>query len=355
MNIHIKMSMIVVILSNMAACGGSGSISYDYTTGTTSSEGNADQAISSSVTFSQPYTSLSGTSLASANALNNLYGGGDLIATTDTNARIAWQRGWTGKNVKVGIADEFDSNGQIDTHGDWVALITETVAPEANFANIDTEGGVKQMSRDQAFQYFENNGYHIINGTWVSNKFDLGTGVEDINFQNKVNALINSFDQEAENNSQALVIYPAGNTGMQCPGKRSEDCTLEQARINALRASGKIAGEKIIFVGALKDGSDTLNNYSIIAGDLMNDFIVAHDDVIIEGDEGGTSTAAPRAVGAAAIVRQKFPNLTSQQLKQVLLQTAIDLGAPGVDEVYGYGKLNIPGALSPYGIVVPKD
>ena len=86
----------------------------------------------------------------------------------------------------------------------------------------------------------------------------------------------------------------------------------------------------------------------------MNDFIVAHDDVLSAGDKQGTSYASPRVAGAAALVRHKFPNLASAQLKQVLLQTATDLGATGVDSTFGHGKLNIAGALSPQGTVEPK-
>ena len=39
--------------------------------------------------------------------------------------------------------------------------------------------------------------------------------------------------------------------------------------------------------------------------------------------------------------------LTALNSKQVLLKSADDIGAPGVDEVFGYGRLNIMGALSP--------
>ena len=94
--------------------------------------------------------------------------------------------------------------------------------------------------------------------------------------------------------------------------------------------------------------------YSLIAGDMKYDFIVAHDDVVTSGDRSGTSYSAPRVAGAAALVRQKFPNLTASQLKQVILQTATDLGVPGVDETFGYGKLSVVNALSPQGTVVPK-
>jgi hypothetical protein len=53
-------------------------------------------------------------------------------------------------------------------------------------------------------------------------------------------------------------------------------------------------------------------------------------------------------------VKQKFPSLTSAQIKQVLLQTADDLGPTGVDSIYGHGRLNVLNALSPQGKVVPK-
>ena len=80
---------------------------------------------------------------------------------------------------------------------------------------------------------------------------------------------------------------------------------------------------------------------------MKNDFIVAHDDILIPGHGRGTSFAAPRVTGAAALVRHKFPNLNGRDLKQVLLRSADDIGAPGVDEVFGYGRLNVMGALSP--------
>lgn len=62
-------------------------------------------------------------------------------------------------------------------------------------------------------------------------------------------------------------------------------------------------------------------------------------------DEWGTSMAAPFVSGAAALVWQKFPYMTADQVRQVLLGTAIDVGDPGVDAVYGYGFLDAAGAV----------
>ena len=59
--------------------------------------------------------------------------------------------------------------------------------------------------------------------------------------------------------------------------------------------------------------------------------------------------AAPRVSGVAALVKQKFPNLDGAGIKQAILGGAIDIGAPGVDKVYGHGLLSATGALSPIG------
>ena len=64
----------------------------------------------------------------------------------------------------------------------------------------------------------------------------------------------------------------------------------------------------------------------------------------------GTSMAAPHVTGALAILKQQFPNLTPTQLVSLLISTATDLGASGVDEVYGVGMLNLSAATVPSGV-----
>lgn len=54
----------------------------------------------------------------------------------------------------------------------------------------------------------------------------------------------------------------------------------------------------------------------------------------------GTSYAAPHVAGVAALVAQMFPYMTMEQVRQVLLGTAYDMGDVGVDDVYGYGGVD---------------
>ncbi|WNY22167.1 S8 family serine peptidase [Xylella fastidiosa] len=59
----------------------------------------------------------------------------------------------------------------------------------------------------------------------------------------------------------------------------------------------------------------------------------------------GTSFSAPLVSGAAALVWEEYPYFSNDLVRQTLLGTATDLGAPGVDEVFGYGALNVGKAV----------
>ncbi|MDR2106828.1 MAG: S8 family serine peptidase, partial [Coriobacteriales bacterium] len=60
----------------------------------------------------------------------------------------------------------------------------------------------------------------------------------------------------------------------------------------------------------------------------------------------GTSMATPVVSGIAALLFAKNPNLTPDQVKQVLYGTATDLGNPGRDNHYGHGLVNASAALA---------
>ena len=108
--------------------------------------------------------------------------------------------------------------------------------------------------------------------------------------------------------------------------------------------------DRLIVVGATHD-NETLADYSNAAGErAMNDFIVANGSCYAGNSHvNGTSCSTPRVAGALALVQQKFPNLNAAERKTVLLHSADDLGAPGVDPVFGHGLLNVTSALSPMG------
>lgn len=68
----------------------------------------------------------------------------------------------------------------------------------------------------------------------------------------------------------------------------------------------------------------------------------------------GTSFAAPLVTGAASLIWSRSPSLSADQVRQMLLQSARDIGTPGNDQFTGYGALDVTAALQadPAAIVV---
>ena len=74
----------------------------------------------------------------------------------------------------------------------------------------------------------------------------------------------------------------------------------------------------------------------------------------------GTSFAAPHVGALAALLRSFDPTLTAAEVRAAIRDTAVDVGAPGVDEDTGHGRVDaraaleavgrpLPGAAEPYG------
>jgi thermitase len=59
----------------------------------------------------------------------------------------------------------------------------------------------------------------------------------------------------------------------------------------------------------------------------------------------GTSVACPQVTGVGALVWSRFPNATRDWVRAQLRNTADDLGEPGFDQYYGYGRINAKNAV----------
>ncbi|GAB4418651.1 MAG: hypothetical protein OHK0039_30270 [Bacteroidia bacterium] len=70
---------------------------------------------------------------------------------------------------------------------------------------------------------------------------------------------------------------------------------------------------------------------------------------------GGTSTATAVAAGAAGLLLSGFSFLTQTEVRNLLQQSAVDLGAPGQDDLTGHGLLNIYFAIQAALAAYPLD
>jgi len=119
-------------------------------------------------------------------------------------------------------------------------------------------------------------------------------------------------------------------------------------------------------VGALCWQTGALESYSsqgpTIDGRVKPD-IAGHDSVssatygsfagTCPSGFAGTSAASPEVAGAAALVKQAHPAFGPAELQSFLEQNAVDIGAPGPDDLTGAGALRMPNAV-PVDSTPPK-
>ncbi|BAV98518.1 autotransporter serine protease [Lysobacter enzymogenes] len=303
-----------------------------------------------------------------------------------TNARSAQALGLTGQGVRIGVVDSGvrrdhpalngrvgpmliytdprSNNHRIDDvlgHGTYVSqIIAGTpvgawpggIAPGASIVSArilaDTRpsddgsgmgnqatgnGGLDIVSRD-----LMNAGVRIMNNSWGGLYW---TG------DNVTRSFIDAYKPFIDNGG--LVVFATGNESKPQP---SDNASLpsQGAGADALER-GWIAAAAL----------DTLNptqlaSYSNACGIAMNYCLVAPGDVQATGVNDsvgnpsywvvrGTSFAAPQVSGAAALVWQAFPYFNNDLVRQALLGNAKDLGAPGVDPVFGQGLLDVGAAV----------
>ncbi len=119
------------------------------------------------------------------------------------------------------------------------------------------------------------------------------------------------------------------------------------------------------FLGTLGEGySSTIPAISVSQED--GQYLVANKlgktgDVVSSIDKpasgyeawNGTSMATPHVSGVAALLWSSDPNLTNADIRTVMQQTALDLGATGRDNAYGYGLVQAYAAWQYLGGVTP--
>jgi hypothetical protein len=62
--------------------------------------------------------------------------------------------------------------------------------------------------------------------------------------------------------------------------------------------------------------------------------------------QDGTSMACPHVAGSIALLRQANPDISATRAKEILMETATDLGAAGEDNTYGHGVIDLEAAYN---------
>lgn len=267
-----------------------------------------------------------------------ILGQGVLVAMLDTGLNLANPefannpRILTGYNAVDGSSDITDSlNHGSHTTGILAAPGNGTgmygVAPGASVLMIKVfNGGTASASAiNRGIDYAASRGARVIN---------MSLGAASPTGDASLRAVA------AANN--AVIVVAAGNDGAANPNWPAHYAN-----------QGWTNGTMIV-VGAV-DANKRIASFSNKAGDTAQYYLVAPGVNIISASGtgyaylSGTSMSTPAVSGAAALITGYWPYLPANKVAAILLNTADDLGAPGVDAVYGRGMLNVNRALSPIG------
>ena len=137
-------------------------------------------------------------------------------------------------------------------------------------------------------------------------------------------------------------IYDSGTMIVCASGNKGEENVYYPACSNYTIAVGAVDSNKQI--SSFSNFGDTLDFTAPGKGLTLpyytGDNLYNEDIVNVNIKNSGTSFASPFVTSAIAMIKTENKNYTSEQVKNILIQNAEDLGTKGKDKYFGYGFIN---------------
>jgi autotransporter serine protease len=391
-----KKKIVVVISSAMlVACAGGGSGSgASPSTPNNNGGGNSGGTPNTPVSIQVPKPSSNpsaqdSTVLAPSAPVNAKFNDGVRFGNTAAelvNLKPARDAGLTGAGVKIGVIDSVvrdtpyltnvtrenftatshtavTGGAALDDHGTDSALVIAGmptsnfrggIAPNATIVSAGVSSSANKIAESSvlnAWTTLSNQGVRLFNNSFGESGqagIDAYVSAADLylnasNATAKKNTVIGVLKQIIDNNG--LMVFAAGNVNSPQPSNYALLPLAEPSLTNGLIAVGAV------------DANNVIASYSSNCGDAKNWCMVASGSNQVPSATAtslsapmqtltGTSFAAPQVTGTAALLLEKYPWMTNNNLRTTLLTTATDLGALGVDSVYGWGLLNVGKAIN---------
>ncbi|MBX4189616.1 S8 family serine peptidase [Candidatus Parcubacteria bacterium] len=261
---------------------------------------------------------------------------------------------------KNGYVDDYygwDFNGADNDPMDDMGHGSHTVGTIAGVGNNGVGVvGVNWKAKVMALKFLDKDGSgNLDNGvTALQYAADMGARVSSNSWGCGCNSQVMDDAIKYEHDKGMVVVAAAGNNSVDAldfsPASADDVVTVSATNHLDNRASFSNWGTKID-VGA--PGGDSasrggIDDYilSIKSGDPTASMCTSGNTIgtnycIVRG----TSMAAPHVAGLATLLLAKNPNLTPEEVRQILRTGADDIGTIGKDSDFGYGRINANGSL----------
>jgi len=185
-------------------------------------------------------------------------------------------------------------------------------------------------------------------------------GLAHVSAQPGVRIVNLSFSAPGENPWLAEEVTAMRNAGQLMVAAAGNDGSNRQEPNYPARHSANPAFASHMLVAGSVRTNRTQTIYSQQAGSTRYRYLVAPGAVNIGTQNepffaDGTSNSAAIVSGAAAVVWGRWSYLTADRVATILLETAEDLGAPGVDPVFGRGLVRLDQAMQPRGELIVRS
>ncbi len=146
-----------------------------------------------------------------------------------------------------------------------------------------------------------------------------------------------------------IVVISAGNDADINPDPLAQIANVSSVAHGRVLIAGGVDRNGQISVYADGKGSNRAGNSAQHYIATLGTSVISFDHTGQGYYYSGTSYAAPGVSGAVALLASAFPNLSTDQIIEILFNSAIDVGAPGIDTTFGRGLLDLTKAFSPQG------
>ncbi|MFN4296458.1 MAG: S8 family peptidase [Brevundimonas sp.] len=282
----------------------------------------------------------------------------------------AFNAGATGRGITVGVVDTGIDFNNDDLRDNISPLSTDVIIGRNAPQGTDNHGTLVSGVIGAAF-----NGFGTIGVAYESTILSIRADISDCNDPDdtacfRSSDLVRALDFAVANGARVINLSLGGEGPLGGAFEAAMQRAVNAGVVLAIAAGndggsspqwpGRYATDprfagSVIVVGAT-NSANVISGFSNRAGVSASRYVVAPGEQVITGCDGtgcwrvnGTSFAAPHVAGALALLLQAFPNLSGADAIAIILETARDLGAAGVDQTYGRGLLDLARAFQPVG------